>query len=151
MMGFAAARYIFDTNVLLYRHDAREQAKRLIADDLIRRFAGTGRVVLPAQELAEFSNAALRRFAPPLDAAQVYAQVERLQRTFPVLPLTGAIVLEALRGVRDHRMSYYDAQIWAVARLNQVPVVVSEDFNSGATLDGVTFYDPFAPGAAQLV
>ena len=29
------------------------------------------------------------------------------------------IVLEALRGVRDHQISYYDAQIWASARLNR--------------------------------
>ena len=29
---------------------------------------------------------------------------------FPVLPITGPLVLEALRGVREHLLSYYDAQ-----------------------------------------
>ena len=29
---------------------------------------------------------------------------------FPVLVLTGSVVLEALRGVREHMLSYYDAQ-----------------------------------------
>jgi predicted nucleic acid-binding protein len=28
-------------------------------------------------------------------------------------------------------LSYYDAQIWAVARLGQVAVILSEDFNPG--------------------
>lgn len=41
-------------------------------------------------------------------------------------------------------MSYYDAQVWAAAKLNQVPVVLSEDFPSGATVEGVTFLDPLA-------
>lgn len=36
--------------------------------------------------------------------------------------------------------------IWAAARLNQIPVVLSEDFASGSTVEGVTFVDPFAEG-----
>jgi predicted nucleic acid-binding protein len=38
----------------------------------------------------------------------------------------------------------YDAQIWATARLNQVPVVFSEDFRDGTTLEGVRFVNPFS-------
>jgi len=37
-----------------------------------------------------------------------------------------------------------DAQ-WATARLNQVPVVFSEDFRSGSLLEGVRFVNPFLP------
>lgn len=55
------------------------------------------------------------------------------------------VVLEALRGVRDHGLSYYDAQVWATARLNQVPVIFSKDFDSGRVLEGVRFVNPFAP------
>jgi predicted nucleic acid-binding protein len=43
------------------------------------------------------------------------------------------------------RRNYYDAQIWAVARLNQVGVVFSEDFQDGQTLEGVCFVNPFSP------
>ena len=42
-------------------------------------------------------------------------------------------------------MSYYDAQIWATARLNQVPIIFSEDYNVSPTLEGVQFVNPFAP------
>ena len=52
------------------------------------------------------------------------------------------MVLEAVRGVRDHRFSFYDAQIWAVARLNSIPVILSEDFNTGASIEGVLFVNP---------
>ena len=64
---------------------------------------------------------------------------------FPVLPLTGPVVLEALRGVGEHMLSYYDAQIWAVARLGQVGVVLSEDFSPGTVLDGVSFTNALEP------
>jgi predicted nucleic acid-binding protein len=56
------------------------------------------------------------------------------------------IVLEAVRGVRKHRLAYWDAQIWATARLNQVPLILSEDFSDGQVLKGVRFVNPFAPG-----
>jgi len=52
--------------------------------------------------------------------------------------------MEAARGVKEHRFSYWDAQIWAAAKLNQVPVIFSEDFASGSTVEGVTFVNPFA-------
>ena len=42
-------------------------------------------------------------------------------------------------------MSYWDAQIWATAKLAGLVAVLSEDFNSGATIEGVTFANPFAP------
>lgn len=86
------------------------------------------------------------RLRPPLPADEVYRQVGLYERAFPVVALTPAVVLEAVRGLRDHGFSYYDAQIWAVAKLNQVPVVLSEDFASGSTVEGVTFVDPFAEG-----
>jgi hypothetical protein len=37
------------------------------------------------------------------------AGVERLMLAFPVLMLTGPVVLEALRSVGKHMLSYYDA------------------------------------------
>jgi hypothetical protein len=41
--------------------------------------------------------------------------------------------------------SYYDAQIWTVARLGQVAVVLSEVINTGTVLDGVSFADLLDP------
>jgi predicted nucleic acid-binding protein len=64
--------------------------------------------------------------------------------TRPVFSATPQIVLETVRGVRDHQISFWDAQIWAVACLNQVPVVLSEDLNPGAVIEGVQFVNPFA-------
>lgn len=140
--------YLLDTNVLVYAVDVREPARRARATDLLFHLVAERTGVLPAQVLAEFANVALRRLHTSIGLEAVYRQIEHFEQSLRVLPLTPAIVLEAVRGVRDHRLGYHDAQIWAAARLNQVPYVLSEDFNPGATLDGVTFLNPFAPGFA---
>ena len=71
-------------------------------------------------------------------------QIDRFQTLWPVFLLTPLIVTEAARAVRDYQLTYYDAQIWATARLNGVPVIFSEDFQTGRTLEGVRFVNPFA-------
>lgn len=139
---------LIDTNILVYVHDPVDPRRQSVARDLLIKLeAGAG--VLSAQCLAEFLSVTTRparglpaRLAP----AEALVQVERLARVFPVLPLTTAVVLEAGRAVRDYRLSYYDAQIWAVAKLNQVPVVLSEDFQDGQVLEGIRFANPFEPG-----
>ncbi len=51
-----------------------------------------------------------RKLEPRPDPTAVRREVERLMLAFPVLPLTGPVALEALRDVREHLLSYYDAQ-----------------------------------------
>jgi predicted nucleic acid-binding protein len=140
-----AARYLLDTNLLVYALDQREPVKRERAREVLRRVGGAGSAALPAQVLSEFANTCLKKLEPRPDPEAIRREVERLLLAFPVLPLTGPVVLEALRGVREHLLSYYAAQVWAVARLGQVAVVLSEDFNPGAVLDGVSFANPLEP------
>ena len=135
---------LVDTNVLVYFYDQNSPEKQERASLVLNqlRQAGVGR--LSAQTLAEFVNAGMRKLDPPLTAAQAYEQLSVFAAAWPVLDLTPQIVMEAARGVRDHRLSYYDSQVWAAARLNQIPVIFSEDFQDGQILEGVRFVDPFA-------
>jgi predicted nucleic acid-binding protein len=139
---------LIDTNLLVYLYDQNAPAKQEQAIQLLERLelAGSGR--LSVQCLAEFFSVAVRKLHPPLKPAEAYQQIEKLSQAFIVLDLTAPIVLEAARGVRDHQLAYYDAQIWATARLNQIPLVLSEDFSGGAMLEGVRFVNPFAEGFA---
>jgi predicted nucleic acid-binding protein len=140
-----AARYVVDTNVLVYTLDRRQPEKRQRAREVLRRVGTAGTAALPAQVLSEFGGACLRKLEPRPESEAIRREVERLMLAFPILPLTGPVVLEALRGVREHLLSYYEAQIWAVARLGQVAVILSEDFNAGTVLDGVSFTNPLDP------
>ncbi|MBI2952680.1 MAG: hypothetical protein HYY30_00060 [Chloroflexi bacterium] len=45
----------------------------------------------------------------------------------------------------DTNVLVYVYDIWAVARLKQVPYVLTEDNEHGRYLEGVRFLDPFDP------
>jgi predicted nucleic acid-binding protein len=90
--------------------NGREPEMRERAREVLRRVVGAGTAALPAQVLSEFANACLRKLEPRPDPEAIRREVERLMLAFPVLPLTGPAVLEALRGVGEHMLSYYDAQ-----------------------------------------
>lgn len=138
------ADILIDTNVLVYAHDRGEFVKQQQAIQILEslQLAGTGR--LTTQVLGEFFRVVTKSTRPLLTIEQARQQVGYIARTWPVFDVTPLIVLEAARGVQEHQLSYYDAQVWAAARLNQIPVIFSEDFASGTTLEGVRFVDPFA-------
>jgi predicted nucleic acid-binding protein len=144
-----SARVLVDTNVLVYAYDRSEPTRQQQALDVLERLALTGAGAITTQVLAEFFVTVTRKLAAPLSVADAYVRVENYLRVWTVYDLSGLVVLEAARGVRDHQLNFWDAQIWAAARLNQLPVVFSEDFNIGATLEGVRFVNPFDP-AFQL-
>jgi predicted nucleic acid-binding protein len=136
---------LLDTNVLIYYHDAQSPEKqsqaRLVLQQLIENKSG----FVSAQNLAEFVSVALRKLKPPLTPSEALAEISLLSSTLRVIDLNRNIVLEAVRGVRDYQLSYYDAQIWAAARLNQIPVIFSEDFQDGQMIETVRFANPFGP------
>ncbi len=134
-------RYLIDTNVVLYTIDPRDSAKQLRAVQVLWQLSSSDNAGLPAQVLAEYANVTLKKFRLP--ASNAFENLQNLTSSFTTYPLSPAVVLEAVRGVRDHQLAYFDAQIWAVAKLNQIPIVLSEDFNAGARLEGVQFLNPF--------
>lgn len=144
---------LIDTNVLVYAHDPSDAAKADRALELLDHLQSTGEGGLSAQILAEFYVVAVRGSDPLLTQRDACQQVALFSRSFVVHSLTPMIVLEACRGVADHSLSYWDSQVWAAAKLNQVPVIFSEDFQHNAVLEGVRFINPFAvdsPVAALL-
>jgi predicted nucleic acid-binding protein len=133
-----------DTNVLVYAYDRSEPQKQRRALEVLDLLATSGVGTISTQVLAEFFVAVTHKIAAPLSVDEAYERVKNYLQSWAVLDLTGMVVLEAARGVRDHQFSFWDAQIWATARLNQIPVVFSEDFNTGAVIEGIRFVNPFA-------
>ena len=134
---------LVDTNVLVYGYDHSEPEKQERALVALRQLV-QGRGLLSAQVLGEFFRAVTTKLTPRISPDEAYVQVQTLARAWRVLPVTPLIVLESARGVRDHRLGDWDAQIWATARLNQVGTVLSEDFADGRVIEGVVFRDPLS-------
>jgi predicted nucleic acid-binding protein len=137
---------LMDTNLLVYLYDQKHPKRQAQSQRVLEQLELSRNGRLSVQSLAEFFSVATRKLSPNLTAAEALHQIDLFLRLWPVFDLTPMVVLEAGRGVRDHHLSYYDAQIWAAARLNQVPLVFSEDFQDGNVLEGVRFVNPFTPG-----
>ncbi|MDN5366422.1 MAG: hypothetical protein PWP44_1628 [Thermacetogenium sp.] len=137
-------KILVDTNVLVYAYDLSEPEKQVQALRVLDALAVSRRGTLTAQVLAEFAVAVTCKIPSPLSWERVAASIENYMRSWELLDVTGMIVLEAVRGVCQHNFSYWDAQIWAAARLHQIPVIFSEDFAAGSSVEGVVFVNPFA-------
>ena len=139
------ATLLIDANILVYAYDRAAPDKQRRAIDLLRRIH-TARVgAVSAQTLSEFFSVATRKLTPPLTIAEAEKQLQTFAAQWPVLPVTEKVVLEAARGTRMYQLQFWDAQIWAVARLNGFSLVFSEDFSPATVIEGVRFVNPFAP------
>jgi len=137
---------LVDSNVLVYAYDRSEPEKQAAAAAVLDRLVVAGAGVLTSQVLAEFFVTVTRKLAAPLEPAEAVDRVRNLVLAWPVIDVTAMIVMEAARGARDHQLHYWDAQLWAAAKLNQIEVVFTEDLPSGTVVEGVRFVDPFASG-----
>lgn len=137
-------RFLVDTNILIYVYDQTEPRKQALAEEVYDRLILSGQGVISTQIMAEFFNAATRRLTDRMPPEEAYRRLELYERAWNVVAITPPIVLEAARGAVDHQLNFWDALIWATAKLNQIPVILSEDFRSGASLEGVRFINPLS-------
>jgi predicted nucleic acid-binding protein len=135
--------YLVDTNLLVYAYDRSEPEKQAKAAELLDDLATNGTGILSPQILSEFYAVVTRKLAAPLTPKEAYTSISNYIRSWNMVDLTSLIVLEAARGVRDHRLPYWDSLIWATAKMNQIPTVLSEDFSHNSVLEGVRFFYPF--------
>lgn len=139
-----SSRVFVDTNILVYTCDRSEPHKQRQALQILDQMTLTRAGVISTQVLAEFfvTVTSSRKFSSPMSVAESYEHLQDYISSWEVVNVTALIVLEAARGVRDYQFSFWDAQLWATARLNQISVIYSEDFNVGSAIEGVHFVNP---------
>jgi len=137
-------RVLLDTNILVYIYDPLDIAKQERAIAVVDQLIRSGKAVISTQVIGEFFMATTRTRRSLLTSAEALVRMRNYSGACHVLDITRLISLEAIRGVEIHHFGFWDAQIWATARLNQIEEVYSEDFAAGATVEGVRFTNPFA-------
>lgn len=136
---------LVDTNILVYLYDREAPEKQSKSLTVLDRLTQSHLGVVSTQILAEFFWVATRRLADPLTLDEAVASINRYLDTWIVLDVTGQIVREACRGAQVYQLPYWDAQIWAAARLNDIAVILSEDFQDQRIIEGVRSVNPFNP------
>ncbi len=104
---------LIDTNVFVYAYDARDADRRARALESLERLTSTGRGRISTQVLGETFRVLTSRLEPRVPVAEAVEHLALMASIWPVLPITTIVALQAALGVRDHRLNYWDAQLWA--------------------------------------
>lgn len=145
-MTFMTGKALIDTNILVYAYDSSEPAKQQAALTILDQLVTSGNGLISTQILSEFFVTVTRKIPEPLTLEQAEERIANICQIWPVLQVSEMIILEAVRGARVHNFSYWDALVWATARLNQTGLILSEDFSHDQMVEGVRFINPFLPG-----
>ncbi len=137
---------LVDTNILVYRYDARFPLKQARATELLRSGIADGSIVLPHQAVVEFVAAVTRPIGgktPLLSVEEAHREAEELLVQLPVIYPTETTLRTALRGAALYKLSWFDAHLWAYADERGLDPIWSEDFADGRLYGRVRVCNPF--------
>lgn len=135
------ARCFADTNLFLYAasKDPADAGRKAAA----RKLLGQEDIGISAQVLQEFAHNASAKKRLGLEAEETETILHAML-DYPVLPVTGELVLEAFALQQRYQISYWDAAIIAAARSLGCKILYTEDLNAGQDYGGVVARNPFA-------
>jgi predicted nucleic acid-binding protein len=137
---------LVDTNILVYRCDPRDAAKREAARILLRNGEASGDLRIPHQSLVEFVNVVTRSrpgASPLMTRQDATRQAELFMVQFPTLHPNEHVFRTALRGMATYQLSWFDAHLWAYAEHYGLHEILSEDFEHERMYGTVTIRNPF--------
>lgn len=139
---------LVDTNVLVYRHDARDPDKQRIARTLLREGIERGALRVPHQAIVEFVQAVTRPVgrggAGLLTRSEALREAEELLSQFEILYPNESLLRTAVRAVATYQLGWFDAHLWAYAEYYAIDEILSEDFSDGQLIGRVRIRNPFA-------
>ena len=132
-----------DTNVLVYRHDGRDQAKQARAEAWYQFVWRLRLGRLSFQVLQELYSVLTRKLVPKFDLHEARALVRDLAAWQPVA--ADRALLERSWSLQDrYSLSWWDALIVAVAQAGDCRVLLTEDLQHGQMFGTLRVIDPFA-------
>jgi predicted nucleic acid-binding protein len=140
---------LVDTNVLVYRFDARFPEKQERATELLRRGISEDSMRVAHQAVVEFVAAATRPIAAGaslLSTDDARREAEELLSQFTILYPNEQLVRTALRGAAAYQLSWFDAHMWAYAEHYGLDELISEDFQHERLYGTVRAVNPFVQG-----
>jgi predicted nucleic acid-binding protein len=136
---------LIDTNVLVYRFDARFPEKQKTATEILRRGIVDDTVRIPHQAIVEFVAATTRTIKGHrvLMMPDALREAEELLKQFDVLYPNEAILRHAVRGCAAYQLSWFDSHLWAYAEHYGLEEIISEDLQHDRLYGTVRVVNPF--------
>jgi len=129
-----------DTNVLLYAFDEADPIKQAAAQAWRAALWKSRAGRISFQVLQEFYVNVRQKWPSAAEAAR--AEIRDLLAWHPVA-IDGALLERGWKTQDRYRLSFWDAMIVAAANVSGCGYLLTEDLQSGQTLDGVTVVSPF--------
>ena len=135
-------RTFVDTNVLVYAHDASEQARKPLARAALKRLWSTRTGVISTQVLQEFYVVATSPNKLGMSPSEAREIID-LYSAWPVVLLEPVLILAASRLHETATISFWDALIVEAARVAGAGRILSEDLARGQLFEGIRVENPF--------
>jgi len=134
-------RIVLDTNVLAYAAGVNGAARQRTALELLGKLSES-ETFLPVQALGELFHVLVRKakISPRLARTTII----RYRDTYPLIETSSSVFLSATDLAVDHKISIWDAVIFAAAAETGCRLLLSEDLQEGFKWGGVTVVNPFA-------
>jgi predicted nucleic acid-binding protein len=138
----SAGSVFVDTNILVYAYDLSASDKHEIAKKEIAALWDSGQGLVSTQILQELYVTLTKKVPKPVspDAAKLIIQ-DLLQ--WKVIINDGTSILEAIEIQKDHGFSFWDALVVQAAFKGEANILLTEDFEPGRWVDGLTIRNPF--------
>jgi predicted nucleic acid-binding protein len=145
---FISVAQLIDTNVLVYRVDARFPDKQQTATNLFEELVSSAECRIPHQALVEFYAAATRPLpgvrTSLLTPGEAREEIEMLLLISIILYPVENVPRLGLYGAAAFGLSWFDAHLWAYAEHYGCSIIYSEDFQHDRYYGSVKAVDPFA-------
>jgi len=134
-------KVFFDSNILVYFADNRDERKQKIADQLVKNAIQNQNGMISTQSLQEFYNATTRKLLCTPEKAKDYAQI--FSESFGVKQVDTELIFNAIDISIKNQLSFWDSLIVSAAQDSGCIAVYSEDLNDGQIIEGVKVLNPF--------
>jgi predicted nucleic acid-binding protein len=131
-----------DTNVFVYARDTSDPVKQERARAWVEHLWRTGEGRTGVHVLQEYYVTVTRKLSPGLSTTEARADIGDLWVWRPIA--VEESLIKAAWSIQDRfALSFWDSLVLAGAREARCEVLLTEDLQHGAELDGVTVANPF--------
>ncbi len=134
-------KVFFDSNILIYFVDERDERKQSIAKEIIADAVQNQNGMISTQSLQEFYNVVTKKMNCPKEKAKEL--VTMFSELFPVTQITIPLILDAIDISIKNEFSFWDSLILSTANDTGCILLYSEDLNSGQIISGTKVLNPF--------
>ncbi len=137
----AEGKVFFDSNILIYFVDERDQRKQMIAKEIIADAVQNQNGMISTQSLQEFYNVVTKKMNCEKEKAKEL--VSMFSELFPVTQISIPLILKAIDISIKERLSFWDSLILSTASDTGCILLYSEDMNNSQIVNGTKIFNPF--------